>query len=979
MMFPCPESGPVFAREPGWQSVGRVRHSPIRARIPYRPLVRARRYTDIGIAAVIESRRLILLVCTALTFVVAGCARPSDPASLIASANVYRQKGEFRAAIIELRNVLQQDPDNAEARFLLGNTYLETADFAFASIELQKAEALGYDPKKVLPDLAKSLFLQEKFKEALEASDRAKVAAGQHWPEILNVRAWAQLGMRDMPEAKESLKLAMTLRPDFADGMLTQARIAIAEGDVAAANALVDRALQLEPKNPDGWSLKGNLQRQAREPERARASYRKAIEINPHGAAARLDLASLEIEAGRYDDAAQELEAARQIAPKNVAAVYLQALIEHRTGNNKAALQSVYRALEIAPKHTPSTLLGGIAELALGHPEQAEVFLRAAVSLSPQNAYARKVLATAQMGSRQFAQAAATLEPVVDQGAGASDPALLRLAGEASMRSKQYAKATQYFERAVALDPRNAATRLSLGMSRMATGNTDRAIADLEAAATLDPGGSKADITLVMLNIKRKEFDQALRTIGKLEATQPDNALLYNLKGAAYLGKGDTGKARGLFELALKIDPAYFPAAANLASLDLRAGNTSAARRRYESVLEKDKNQVSAMLALAGLTAKTKGPEKEVLEWISRAKAAAPDSKAPVRAEIDHYRRSGQVETAVAIALEQKIRHPDDPDTLEVLARLLVSAGRTKEAAVVFADRAVLLPNSAEAQFELASAQVVAGDPGSAAYTLQKALRLKPRYPEAMALSVAVDLAQDRSVRALNTARAVQSDMPKSPLGYELEGDVLVATKKQAQAVAPYERAYALRKTGPMAIKLHAACTEAGKPDPCDTRLKQWLAEHPSDIGTRRYYADRAAQRGNFALAIEQYRLVLERDPNNAVVLNNAAWTMNKLKDPSAARYAERAYALKPGDGTVADTLGQILVESGDLNRGLEILQKGVADAPSHYELRFHLAQALAKSGDKPKAIEQLTILLGSGRKFPQEAEAIAMLHQLRK
>jgi predicted negative regulator of RcsB-dependent stress response len=30
--------------------------------------------------------------------------------------------------------------------------------------------------------------------------------------------------------------------------------------------------------------------------------------------------------------------------------------------------------------------------------------------------------------------------------------------------------------------------------------------------------------------------------------------------------------------------------------------------------------------------------------------------------------------------------------------------------------------------------------------------------------------------------------MPKASLGYELEGDVLVATKKQAQAVALYEK-----------------------------------------------------------------------------------------------------------------------------------------------------------------------------------------------
>ena len=197
--------------------------------------------------------------------------------------------------------------------------------------------------------------------------------------------------------------------------------------------------------------------------------------------------------------------------------------------------------------------------------------------------------------------------------------------------------------------------------------------------------------------------------------------------------------------------------------------------------------------------------------------------------------------------------------------------------------------------------------------------------------------------------------------------------------MAPYEKANALRTSGALAVKIHAACAQAGKPDQCDARLKQWLSENAADTKVRRYYADTAAQRGKYALAIQQYALVLERDPDNAIVLNNVAWTMNELKDPSAARYAERAYALKPADGAVADTLGKILVESGDLNRGLEILQKGVAAAPSHRELRFHLAQALAKSGDSAKAIEQLVILLDAGGTFPQEAEAVAMLKQLRQ
>ncbi len=288
----------------------------------------------------------------------AGCDTHSDPASLIASAKAYRQKGDIPAAIIELRNLLGQDPNHPEARYMLGTAYLETGEATFATVELEKALALGFDPGQALPELAKSLIVREKFKEALDATDPARVAGAQGSPEILNVRAFAQLGMRQLAAAKASLDLAMVLRPDFADGMLSQARIALLEGDAGTATALVDKALAVSPKNLDGWLLKGDMQLQSGTPDLARVSFLKAIEINPRSAAARLDLASLDIATKRYEEAAQELEAAREIAPKNVMGAHLQALLELRTGNHKAALEWVFRALEIAPKHVPSIVLG---------------------------------------------------------------------------------------------------------------------------------------------------------------------------------------------------------------------------------------------------------------------------------------------------------------------------------------------------------------------------------------------------------------------------------------------------------------------------------------------------------------------------------------------------------------------------------------------------------------------------------------------
>ena len=72
------------------------------------------------------------------------------------------------------------------------------------------------------------------------------------------------------------------------------------------------------------------------------------------------------------------------------------------------------------------------------------------------------------------------------------------------------------------------------------------------------------------------------------------------------------------------------------------------------------------------------------------------------------------------------------------------------------------------------------------------------------------------------------------------------------------------------------------------------------------------------------------------------------------------------------------MVEKGDVAGGSPCRKSGRRRA-SNREIRYHLAQALVKAGDKPKAISQLEIVIGSGPAFPQEAEALALLKQLRQ
>ena len=84
------------------------------------------------------------------------------------SAFQHYQKGEMRAATIELKNTLKANPGNTKARFLLGKIYLQLELGAPAEKELKRSAGQTTDIRKLNQMLAKAQLLQGKAKESLK-------------------------------------------------------------------------------------------------------------------------------------------------------------------------------------------------------------------------------------------------------------------------------------------------------------------------------------------------------------------------------------------------------------------------------------------------------------------------------------------------------------------------------------------------------------------------------------------------------------------------------------------------------------------------------------------------------------------------------------------------------------------------------------------------------------------------------------------
>jgi putative PEP-CTERM system TPR-repeat lipoprotein len=382
------------------------------------------------------------------------------------------------------------------------------------------------------------------------------------------------------------------------------------------------------------------------------------------------------------------------------------------------------------------------------------------------------------------------------------------------------------------------------------------------------------------------------------------------------------------------------------------------------------------MTALANL-ALSQGQGKEATAWLERSATENPDELQPAILLSAHYLRSGEKQKSLTLAKKLQSANLRSPEVLELLAQAQL-ANNDKTAALESYNRlAAMLPESPSVQLRIASIQLANQNAPAASEALKKALAIKPDYIDAQLAQIALESRQGNYEKAMAVSHQIQKQQKKSPVGYMAEGDLLMAQQKPALAVKAYEHAFGISRSGLAMVKIHTSLSRAGKGPEANSRLLQWLKEHPDDAASRMYLAGAYLADRNHKAAIEQYQIILKRAPAYMPALNNLATAYQQEKNPLALEYAEKAYKLAPDSPEVLDTLGWILVEQGDTTRGLPFLEKALSIAPEAPDIRYHLAAALVKSGNKAQARKELEHLLAGGKQFSSIDEAKLLQKQI--
>lgn len=920
--------------------------------------------------APVLSRKLLfnLILCAGLLTACGG----EDSATLLANAQAKLAAGDHKTAMIQLKNAVAKDPNNAEARYELGKLYLDQNDLASAEKEFLRARESGYAASEVNPLLARTLLRQGEFQRVLDdlaaPADTDPSAAT-----IQALRASALLGLGRKDEAGSEVQRAFETAPNNPDVHLVRAHLALAGGDIERAMEALDEALRNDQQHRDSLLLKADLLRATGKTAEAAAVYRAVVKADPRQINARLALARMALAQNKTAEARSEVDAALETMPNSLQARYTEALIDFREKKTEVARDHLAGVLTAAPQYVPALLLGGSIEYTLGNLQMAETHLKKVVKAAPNNLYAVRLLAATQLRLARPDDAARTLAPALRSNP--PDAAVLVVAGEIAQAKKEFAQASAYFEQAAKLNPGSAIIRTELGLSRLAEGD-ERAMADLQAAADMEGANGRADTVIILSQLEKKQFDAALQSIAALEKKQGATPLTWNYRGAAHLGKRDLARARDSFNQALRLDPGFFPAAANLAELDLKDKQPGAARQRFEGILKADPKHLNAMLALADMSRRNKD-EKNYVRWLEKAASAHPREVRPRVALARHLLAKDDKNRALSVAREAVNANPADPAALDLLGSVQMETGDNVGAIGTFSALIRKAPQSPDAYLRLASAQFAEKQTANARGSLQRALRLQPDHLSSLDASIRLELSEKKPDAALRIAREIAVKHPKSPVGYDREGDILISQKRYAEAVGAYEKSLEKGSGSAGFIKLFRAVSLNGNTPAAEQKLLAWLKKNPTDLAVRGLAADHYMVTDRNKQAIAQFQEIQRLAPQTVATLNNLAYLYHQEKDRRALPTAEQALKLAPDHPAVQDTAGWIMVENGQVSRGLALLRKAVAQAPDSPTVGYHYAMGLIKSGDRVQARKELQRVVRSKQKFPEIDEARTVLAEL--
>lgn len=231
-------------------------------------------------------------------------------------------------------------------------------------------------------------FHQQGKLDAARDAYRAALRIDREDPDTLHLLGVVENHRGDSKKARMLIDKSLSIRPEFAPGFESLARVCISQEKYADAIEAGQHALSLNPELHSAYMPIGEAQLALGHADEALKTYQARDAAQPDDPIILNNISVCLIELGRLDEACTLRRCAFELQPDNHDRAYNLAVTLNMASRFEEALSVMQQTLAKAPENVPALITAGDSLQALGRIDEAIDAFEAAISLAPEHAEA---------------------------------------------------------------------------------------------------------------------------------------------------------------------------------------------------------------------------------------------------------------------------------------------------------------------------------------------------------------------------------------------------------------------------------------------------------------------------------------------------------------------------------------------------------------------------------------------------------------
>lgn len=498
----------------------------------------------------------------------------------------YYDKAQYQEALIELKNVVQIDPKDADGHYRLALTYLKLGglpNLQAAFGELSKTVELDQSNQDAQLKLGEMYLMSQQPAKAREHAEVVLASTPQNTQGLI-LHGQSLISEKEFEKGIAELKKAIELDPKHIPTYLTLAQAYLQMKNIPETQRALEQALAADPKSIDAIVAMGDLRLITGKPDEAEAQYKRALEIAPDKDVLYMKLAGFYQLANKWSEAEATYQKLAAAKPKDETPHLILGEFYKQTAQQDKALASFQRATELNPSSNIARDKLIDLHLDMGKLDEAEKGVQAIYEKNKKDLSARYLDARLRLARGKAGETIELLQGVIKdepQHAGAH-----HILGLAYGQKNDISQARRELTEAVKLAPNLREARTALATIHLAEGSPDLAIEQAQAALRLNGRDLAAATILGDAYLRKNDIQKAKQTFEAIAKALPrEQVSRYRLGLIERSEKNDTG-ALAHFEESLAINPHAIEPLDQIATIKLAQGKAKEARERVLKQIE---------------------------------------------------------------------------------------------------------------------------------------------------------------------------------------------------------------------------------------------------------------------------------------------------------------------------------------------------------------------------------------------------------